>query len=333
MKPASSPRKNNNNVIQFPTADKTQPSFTQTPLQTTPSRLYINILLLLALGLVWGSGYAIARFAMTHNVPPLGYAFWQSLGPAILTCLFAVREGQALPKSKYWRYYAVCGLIGITIPNTAMYFAAPHVPAGLLAVIVNTVPIFIFPLALLCHQELFSWKRFIAVLAGVIGIMLLVIPHTSIAHVSHVSYWLLLALLSPLCFAACAIYVAQRRSQPTSPLSAAAGMLIASTILLTPMVTMTHSFYPLTMPFNSAQWVIVLEILLSSIGYVLFFHLIKRAGSVYYSMVGGVVGITGLFWGWIIFAETPSALMWLAVLCILLAITGLSLFPTKTKKL
>jgi drug/metabolite transporter (DMT)-like permease len=323
---------NRNNIIQFPAAAKEPQLLNTAPANKATSSTYLNIILLLALGLVWGSGYAIARFAMTHDVPPLGYAFWQSLGPAVLTCLFVIREGHILPQAKYWRYYLVCGVIGITIPNTAMYFAAPHVPAGLLAVIVNTVPIFIFPLALLCRQELFSWKRCAAVFAGIVGIMLLVIPHTSMAHVSHASYWLLLALLSPLCFAGCAIYVAQQRKQPVSPLSAAAGMLIASTILLTPIVAMSHSFYALTMPFNTAQWVIILEILLSSIGYVLFFHLIKRAGSVYYSMVGGVVGITGLLWGWIIFAEVPSAIMWVAVACILLAIAGLSIFPTRTKK-
>ena len=40
----------------------------------------LSVILLISLGLVWGSGYAIARFAVTNGVTPLGYTFWQCLG-------------------------------------------------------------------------------------------------------------------------------------------------------------------------------------------------------------------------------------------------------------
>jgi len=44
--------------------------------------------LLILLGVLWGSGYSLARYATTHGVAPLGYAFWQSLGPALLLSLY-----------------------------------------------------------------------------------------------------------------------------------------------------------------------------------------------------------------------------------------------------
>jgi drug/metabolite transporter (DMT)-like permease len=47
------------------------------------------LILLLLLGVIWGSGYVIARYATLHNVPPLGYSFWQSLGPAVLVSLIS----------------------------------------------------------------------------------------------------------------------------------------------------------------------------------------------------------------------------------------------------
>ena len=65
---------------------------------------------------------------------------------------------------------------------------------------------------------------------------------------------------------------------------------------------------------------IILEILLSSLGYVVFFRLIQLSGSVYYSLVAGVVAMTGLFWGWLLFQEQFSLVQWLAVGLILISI-------------
>src|SRR5438128_3889036 len=120
--------------------------------------------LLLLLGLIWGTGYSIARFAMTHGVSPLGYSFWQSLGPAVVLWLLMMlmrrktNPSTIRPTSKIhtYCYYVICGLTGIVIPNTNMYFAAEHLPAGLLAVVVNTVPILAYPMALLARVESFD---------------------------------------------------------------------------------------------------------------------------------------------------------------------------------
>ena len=85
-----------------------------------------------------------------------------------------------------------------------------------------------------------------------------------------------------------------------------------------------HGFYPLT-HLNAPELVVILEIILSSIGYILFFILIRRAGAVYYSLVGGIVALTGLFWGFWIYDETLSRLDIYATLLILAALVLLSL--------
>ncbi len=132
------------------------------------------VLLLIFLGFIWGSGYSLAKFALINGVSPLGYAFWQSLGPAVLlsvTCIFSKKTPVLHPV--YWPYFFICGLIGITIPNTNMYFIASHIPAGLLAVLVNTVPLLVYPLALLSRQERLDGWRFFALLLGMVGILLI----------------------------------------------------------------------------------------------------------------------------------------------------------------
>ena len=290
-----------------------------------PVQTILSLSLLILLGAIWGSGYSIAKFAMENGVQPIGYAFWQSLGPAILLTIIALIQRQSIQfNAKHLKFYFVSGLLGIAIPNTNMYFIAPHIPAGILAVIVNTVPMFTYPLAIMAQQEHFKWSRLIAVLIGFLGILLIVLPHKSLPDIA-MTPWALLALISPLSFALCAIYINKCRPQDCTSLTASQGMLICSSILLIPLTFFSHQFYALIPPFSIAGWIVILEIILSSIGYILFFILLQIAGPVYYSMVGGVVTITGLIWAGVIFHEVPNYWSLIATGLIILAITIMSL--------
>lgn len=263
----------------------------------------LSVILLISLGLVWGSGYAIARFAVTNGVTPLGYTFWQCLGPAvILSLLSSVQKTKSNLSVRYFYFFFICGLIGIALPNTNMYFAAAHLPAGMLALLVNTVPIMIYPLALISKQEKFDLMRFFAICLAIIGVLTLVLPKTSLPD-KHSAIWVLIALLTPMCFALFATYVNPKRPSDCTSLTLAAGMMCTATIILTPLVFVTHSFFAFHFPFTIPMLIILLEIVLSSLGYVLFFWLLKIAGPVYYSLVDGIVAATGILWGIIIFHE------------------------------
>ena len=108
-------------------------------------------------------------------------------------------------------------------------------------------------------------------------------------------------------------------------------MLIAASLILTPLVFAAHQFHPISIPLKTVDWIILLEIFLSSIGYIILLELIKLAGPVYYSLVGGVVALTGLFWGWLIFAEKLTVWSALSVCCILLALVLMVRFQAAYK--
>lgn len=279
------------------------------------------VLLLIVLGFIWGSGYSLAKYAMSHGVPPLGYAFWQSLGPALLLTITTLStKNKLLFHPIYWPYFFVCGLIGISIPNTNMYFIANHIDAGLLAVLVNTVPLLVYPLALLSGQEKTDIWRFSALLLGMTGIVLLI----GVNGFSFDSGWTLLAMISPLCFALCSVYIGAKQPPEINALQAANGMLLAASILLAPLVINQDAFYSLAGPFTIVKQVVLLEIVLSTLGYLLFFILIRMAGPVFYSLTGGVVALTGLFWGYLVFSETPTATQGMAAFLVISAIFLLS---------
>ncbi|WED42295.1 DMT family transporter [Legionella cardiaca] len=292
-------------------------------------RTSLALFVLILLGFIWGSGYTLAKYAITNGVPAFGYSFWQSAGPAMLltlTCLLTGNYSVLLPQ--YWPYFLTCGLIGIAIPNTNMYLIASHLPAGLLAVLVNTVPLLVYPMALLVKQERFDTWRMIALFVGMLGIFLIISP----TFQGLVSSWAILAFLSPFAFALCSIYITAKQPQPLNALQAASGMLVASTLLLLPLVIQQHSFYSLIGPITKVKQVVILEIFLSSIGYLLFFSLLRLAGPVFYSLTGGMVALTGLFWGFIVFKELPTTLQILAIFLIISALFLLSWRQSKLQE-
>lgn len=277
------------------------------------------------LGFIWGSGYSIARYAMTHGVPPLGYSFWQSLGPAILLILLSIKQKKTKEffQPRFFPYFLVCGLLGIAIPNSNMYFTAAHLPAGLLALLVNTVPLFVYPLAYFFKQEPLSLSRLSGVFLGFLGIVILILPSHSLAQlpeIAQMTSWAWLTLLSPLCFALCSVYISHTRASSINVYVSSVGMLVTSTLFLIPFIIFSNEFYSLFPPFDGPKYAVLLEIVLSSLGYLLFFYLIQYAGSVYYSLTGGIVGLTGVFWGYVLFDEKLDPGKVIAIIMILIAI-------------
>lgn len=289
------------------------------------SKPLLSFFTLVMLGMIWGTGYSIARFAMTNGVSPLGYSFWQSLGPAILiglVCLF--RTGKLPIQFKHTTFYLVSGLTGIVIPNTTMYFAASHLPASILAIIVNTVPIIAYPLALLTQLEKFHWQRFIGIGLALCGLLCIILPKSSLPSAEMIP-WVLSTLITPLSFAICSIYIARYRPKAVDSLNLAAGMLAFSSLLLCPLILLSQGFYWFHYPLLNADWIVLMEIVLSSLGYILFFQLLKMAGPVYYSLVDTIVVMTGVFWGYMIFNEHLNIWTGAAVCLItlgLLLVTG-----------
>lgn len=279
-----------------------------------------GFLILILLGFIWGTGYSIARFAMTNGVPPLGYSFWQSLGPFLVIVLIVFMQKQKLKiNMTYSRYYFICAITGIVIPNTAMYFAAPHLPAGILAMIVNTVPFFAYLMALFAKLEKLNWQRGLGILLALSGLLFLILPKTSLPNEAMIP-WVLTTLITPASFAFCSVYIARFRPKDSSTLTLTAGMLLFSSLILMPIVILSHQFYYFHYPFNNTDWIILLEIMLSSMGYLLFFQLIKMTGPVYYSLVDTIVVLTGVFWGYIIFGEHLNQWTMSAIVCILIAL-------------
>jgi len=276
------------------------------------------IILLFILGFAWGSAFSLARYVVSHGVSPVAYAFLSVSVPAIILFGFCWYRGylRLLIKGNL-NCYLFASIFGIVLPNTNKYWLATHLPSGILALIVSITPFFIYPLALLCREEKFRPSRIIAVLIGGAGMIIMAAKHGLMGLT--LNYWLLMALLTPLSYAVCAIYVSKFTSKDNNVVVLSTGMLICASLLLMPF-TFTSAFVLPHFALNGLWLAIATEITLVIIGYITLFKVLQLSGAVNYSMVNGIAAVIGLYWGYCFFHEHISHKIILAILCIIVGV-------------
>jgi drug/metabolite transporter (DMT)-like permease len=167
-------------------------------LDSVPRRL-LPLLLLLLQGTAWGLTFPTSKIAVDHGVGPAGYVFWQTLGAgSVLLLLALIRRRPPRWDRRHLGYYAVCGLVGITLPNMILLIAVAHLPAGLTALIVNTSPLVTFAIVLLLGMERFVWRLAAGLAIGFLGAALLALRGASLDGGTALG-WVLFGFLGPLC--------------------------------------------------------------------------------------------------------------------------------------
>jgi drug/metabolite transporter (DMT)-like permease len=283
-------------------------------LDPAPRRL-LPLLLLLLQGTAWGLTFPTSKIAVDHGVGPAGYVFWQTLGAGSVLLLLALIRGR-LPRwdRRHLGYYAVCGLVGITLPNIILLVAVAHLPASLTALIVNTSPLVTFAIVLLLGMERFLWRLAAGLAIGFLGAALLALRGASLDGGAALG-WVLFGFLGPVCYASVAIFNQRCRPQGSDSLTLACGMVILGFAGALPFAALRGEIAALW-PVGPGELAVMIQIAVSCFGYIVQFEVIRMAGAVYFSQVTYIVAVTALTWSYLLLDEALSPIVGLAVLLI-----------------
>lgn len=286
----------------------------------TIGRLWAWFVLLIT-GVAWGLSFSLAKIAVDGGAHPLGVTLWQALLGALLLMAIAVARRRPVPLSAGLpTLYLICALLGTVIPGVLFFYAARHVPAGVLSITVTLVPILTVLLAALLGVERLVLGRIMGLLFGFLAVLLLVAPEESLPDAAAAP-WVLAACAASACYAAENLVIALRMPPSVSPFSVATGMFVVSGVILMPVVVWTDTFVSLAWPWGAAEWAIVAMSAISALAYSLFIYLVNRAGPVFASQVAYVVTLSGVAWGIAIFSEVHSVWIWLSLILMLLGLT------------
>ncbi len=270
-------------------------------------------LVLFCLGAMWGITMPLTKIAVSDGYQALGLVFWQLTISVVLVGLGARLAGHALGiQSRHIVLCLVVALIGTLIPNAASMTAAVHLPAGVMSILIATVPMFAFPVALAFGIDRFSFQRFAGIACGLAGVALLLGPGAALPGVALAGF-VLLALIAPFSYGFEANYIALKGDGGLSPFGLLFGASLVGMVLCFPLAMATGQFIVPPWPFTAPDWALIGSTVAHIFAYAGYFWMIRRYGAVFASQVAYLVTFTGVGWSMLILSERYTGPVWAAL--------------------
>ena len=283
---------------------------------------------LLIMGTAWGLSFSLGKIAVENGAKPFGVAQFQVMFAGIVLLFVNVIRGKSTQNMRDKLGFIFCiAMLGAAIPSVLFYYAAPHVPAGVLSITVALIPLMTYGFSIPLKLETFSVVRAVGLVFGVIAICLIALPENSLPDPATLP-WIFIACISALCYAVENIILGFKSALSVGPMRLAMGMNLIAAVTLLPITILTDSYFSPSLPLKTVDYAVIGLGLITVVAYTMFVLSVALFGSVFSSQVGYIVTLTGVFWGMIIFGESPSVWIWLS-LCAM--IVGLALVTPRKK--
>ncbi|OSQ51166.1 DMT family transporter [Marivita geojedonensis] len=288
----------------------------------------LPLIVLILAGAAWGATQPLAKTAVSEGYRHFGILFWQMCIGAVLLGLICALRGTGMRFTRRdITLYTVLALIGSVLPGISSYSAAIHLPAGILSILLSSIPMLAFPIALLFGLERFRWTRLAGLSLGFAGICLLILPDAGLP--SEVSViWVFVALVSSLFYALESNVVARWGLDGLDPVQTLCGATLVGAVITLPLALMTGQFIDPRGPWGAPDAAIVATALLHAGAYTSDVWLVGRAGPVFTVQVSYFVTLFGVTWAMLFLGESYSSYFW-AALAVMLA--GLALVQPRPK--
>jgi len=297
---------------------------------TAPSRalrLVLGPLALLAMGSIWGLGFALAKLAGENGAHPVGLVLWETIGSGTLLLIVCMALGR-YPRRQwsYLGYYLVNGLLGFAIPGPLLFWIAPHLPVGVLTLMIPMAPLLTYVLILFTRSERFDLWRAFGVLLGFVGVGLIVLPENSLPQPGLIG-WVLLGLATSCFYALQNLYIALRSPPDADVLTQTTGMLILGGLAAIPMAVAVDGFLLPVFPMTVAVKAASAMLLINAAMMLTYVWVVRAIGPVFAAQTANVIVLAGVFWGWIIFDEVLSPWVWGAICAMAAGVALVTLRP------
>lgn len=284
---------------------------------------------LMLLGLIWGASFMMIKWA----APEFGVFLLveiRALGATLLLIPFVWFYKQQSDLINFWPKLLVVGLLNTAIPFCLFNYGMMHLEAGLGAILNGTAPMFGIIVAYLFLKEKIGVVGLIGVLLGFAGVVLISYEQTSGTAAGLLP--IIALLVATLCYGLATVYIKSQLSH-AKPFAIAAGSQFFTALILLPIALFN---LPDQLPSAKASYsALILAFVCTGLAYVLYFDLIAKIGASKALIVGYLVPLFGVIWGYIVLNESLSIKELgggaLILLGVVLATNVLSNFKRKAK--
>jgi len=275
---------------------------------------------LAVIGAAWGITQPFSKIAVSAGYRHFGLIFWQFVIGALILLVINIIRRKPLPmRPRQLRLYATIAVIGTLFPNAASYEAARFLPSGILSILISTVPMFAFPIALAMGNDRFSWSRLSGLALGLLGVLLIVAPETSLPERAAIIF-VPVALISSIFYALESNVVARWGDVSADPIQILLGASLIGVALAVPMALITGSWITPSFPLTTPDYALMASSVFHVLAYTGYVWLIGRTGPTFAAQTGYMVTGFGIIWAMILLGESYSGWIWGALALIMLGV-------------
>lgn len=281
----------------------------------------LTVFLLVLAGLIYSLLFPINRIATENGVPAFGYVVWLSLGGGALM-LIACLVTRKMPRlgRRHVVTYIVGGALSVAAPMTLLALAAPRLPSSIITMIVVLAPLLSFVFALPVKLERFRWLGLVGLLFALAGVLLILLPETSLPEPGMVG-WVLLTLLVPISFAIFNIFIDLYAPPQEGGLQLGTGILLAAGLIMLPVTAIAGGFHIFPGPSAEGDFAVLYATLINAARWWLMFIIIRMAGAIFVSQTAYIIVLGGFGWQALFFGGSVSGFIWAAAGLLLLGLT------------
>ena len=237
-----------------------------------------SAILLTLLALIWGGSFFLAAVVL-KELPPITVALFRVVGALPALALFVWFKGVSLPRNlKVWSAYLVMGALNNAIPFSLIFWSQTQITSGLTSILNGATGVTgVIVAGLLLQDERLTAHKLIGVVIGFFGVVL-TIGLDAMRSFDIQSLAPLAVLLAGLSYSLAGVW-AKLRLSGQAPEMNALGMIMGSSLLLIPTALWLDG--PPSLELMASTWtaLLVLAVLCTSVPYLLYFNILKRAGS------------------------------------------------------
>lgn len=283
----------------------------------SPSRLFAA---LAVIGVAWGMTMPLSKIVVSSGYRHFGIIFWQLVVCSVILLLWLALARRRLPlKPAALARYVFVAMFGTILPNAGSYIAQEAVPAGLISVCFALIPMLALPLALAAGIERAEPLRLMGLLAGLAGVLLIVVPDASLPDRAALPY-LALGIGAALCYAIEGVGLGRFGTAQLDPVQILAGASVAGLFLALPLAIVTGSWITPGQGAVSVDLTLVAVAAIHTICYAGYIWIVGHGGAIFAAQVSYIVTGSAVVWSMLILGERYSLWVWAAIAVVFLGL-------------
>ncbi|HMG42312.1 MAG TPA: DMT family transporter [Acidimicrobiales bacterium] len=257
---------------------------------------------LLVLAFIWGWSFLFIKVAV-EGLTPSTVAWARIALGALVLWVFLRRRGLTLPTDRLMlRHFTVMAVVGTALPFTMLAWGEERISSALTSVLNASTPLFTALFAVAVGQERLRRPQVAGLAVGVVGVAVAAGLGGSDLEGSSVA-GSLAAIGAGVCYGVSITY-ARRHLTDTPPLVAAAGQLLAGTVLLAPVALGTSAASGVHLSPTRVLAVLLLGSVGTGVAFLLHYANIAEMGATKASLVTYLVPVVAVVVGILALDET-----------------------------